>query len=251
MSRLSRLAAFGLALASAVLAPGAAEAAWRWPVRGEVVGAFAYRASAPFAPGQRRGIDIAVRSGAPVRAACGGRVTFAGQVPAGAGRPRGLGVTVRCGRLAATHLRLARVLVRRGARVAAGASLGIAGPVGAIRLGARRSADRFGYLDPLELLGPEPPPAGGPGPFGAAPRGDGPGLSPAPARQRPSPAPALPLVAPRRSPADPPVQADHGFPALGWAGLALVAAGLPLGGLARARRRRQGRRRARPAGVPR
>ena len=82
-------------------------------------------------------------SGAPARASS----TAAGRVPG-----RGLGVTVRCGELAATHLGLAGVRVRRGRLVVAGARLGTAlGPV--VRLGARRAGRRHGYVDPAGLLG--------------------------------------------------------------------------------------------------
>src|SRR3954469_18735929 len=162
------LAAFAAASLFALLVPRPAGAApslrdhrWRWPVEGAVVGRFAYARSAPFTAGARRGIDIAAAPGAAVRSACRGRVSFAGAVPGG----RGLGVTVRCGALVATHLGLARLAVRRGRRVAAGvrprpgraaragrggrrvaagARGGAVGPAGTVRLGARRSDDRFG-----------------------------------------------------------------------------------------------------------
>src|ERR687885_446502 len=153
--RLLLVAAAALALASllALLVPRPAGAAgpsllrdrWRWPVHGDVAGRFAYARERPFAAGARRGIDIAAAPGAAVRSACRGRGTFAGAVPGG----RGLGVTVRCGALVATHLGLGRLAVRRGAWVTAGTRLGALGPDGRFRLGARRAADRFGYVDPL------------------------------------------------------------------------------------------------------
>jgi hypothetical protein len=142
---------------------------WRWPVHGDVVASFAYSPRRPFAAAQRRGIDVAAPRGAAVRAACGGRVSFAGRVPGGAG----LGVTVRCGRLVATHLGLARLAVRRGERVVAGARLGAVGPAGRLRLGARVAGHRFGYVDPLRLLGADPRPAAprvAPAPPGRVPR---------------------------------------------------------------------------------
>src|SRR4051812_50112314 len=59
--------------------------AWRWPVRGAVVHGFAYARPRAFAPGQRRGGDLAAAPGAPGPAACTRRGTFAGRVPAGGG----------------------------------------------------------------------------------------------------------------------------------------------------------------------
>src|ERR1700750_3436118 len=118
---------------------------WRWPVHGDIVGTFRYAPRPPFAAGARRGIDIAAPRGATVRAACRGRVTFAGPVPGG----RGLGVTVRRRDLGGTHLGLGRLTVRRGTRVVAGASLGVVGAAGRLRLGARRRSGRFGDGDPV------------------------------------------------------------------------------------------------------
>src|SRR6476619_5839826 len=111
------LVPIGLAFALlALLLPRAAAGAaarerWRWPVPShDLAGRFAYTPRHPFAAAQRRGIDIVAPPGAAVRSACGGRIAFAGQVPGG----RGLGVTVRCGALAATHLGLGSIAVRRG-----------------------------------------------------------------------------------------------------------------------------------------
>src|SRR5688572_26295189 len=149
---------------------GAAErglpGAWRWPLQGQIVHAFHYSRARPFAAGARRGVDLAGAPGARVGAACTGRVAFAGRVPS-----FGRGVTVRCGALVATHLGLGRVTARRGAVVAAGAGLGALDANGRLRLGARRAADRFGYVDPQALIGNAP--AGGPSPvvpLGRAPR---------------------------------------------------------------------------------
>lgn len=210
----------------------AARERWRWPLHGDVVGAFRYAPRHPFAAGARRGIDIAAPRGATVRAACPGHVTFAGPVPGG----RGLGVTVRCGDLVATHLGLGRVAVRRGARVAAGDRLGVVGSAGRLRLGARRRSARFGYVDPLGLLGAASPPVGrgpGPPPLGRAPRRPlAPRLAPPPGRLAPRPALAGAGAAARRA---------AGVPGLAWGGLVLLAAGVPLGGLVHRRRRRAAR----------
>jgi len=138
-----------IALAAvAVLAlPSSAAGAWVWPLRGAVSGAFRVSPAAPYAAGQRRGIDLSAPPGTTVRAACPGRVRFAGPVPR-----RGLAVTVACGSLRATYLRLGSLRVRAGAVIAAGHVLGRLGPAGRLRLGARRAGRRFGYLDPLTLL---------------------------------------------------------------------------------------------------
>jgi Peptidase family M23 len=216
--------------------PGAiAHAAWRWPVRGPVVGAFRVTPRAPYARGQRRGIDLAAAPGSAVRAACAGRVTFTGALPR-----LGLAISVRCGALVATYLRLSRVVVRHGAVVAPGQPLGTVGPAGALRLGARRAADRRGYLDPLTLLhdpGPSPP-ALGPAPRprrSRRPRGPRP-VRPRPARPRPLPAPA-PRPLPRRT-APPAAATTQRLPWPAYPALALVATALPVGGLLRRRRRR-------------
>jgi murein DD-endopeptidase MepM/ murein hydrolase activator NlpD len=210
----------------ALLLPRAAAASpspdrWHWPVASRsLAGRFAYTPRHPFAAAQRRGIDIAAAPGSAVRSACGGRVTFAGSVPGGRG------VTVRCGALIATHLGLGRVAVRRGARVAPGTRLGAVGPAGRLRLGARRGGSRFGYVDPLALLREVRAPADPALPLGRAPR-----------------SPRTPAPAPLRRPGRPVASAPRaaGVPALGWAGLAVLAAGVPLGGIVRRSRRRRAR----------
>jgi peptidase M23-like protein len=208
----------------------AAAAGWRWPVHGDAVSAFDYSPRHPFRAAQRRGIDIVAPVGARVRAACAGRVRFAGRVP-----DRGLGVTLRCGGgLVATHLGLGRLAVRRGTRVAAGAPLGVVGPAGRLRLGARHAGERFGYVDPLGLLRRPPRPRPAPAPL--APRSPRRRTTPVPlARRSPRSAP-VPL-APRPRPAAVP-RPDASIPPLAWAGLVLLAAGVPLGGLVRRSRRR-------------
>lgn len=217
-------AALGLAvalLAGVCVAPGAAaERAWRWPVRGEIITPFAVGAD-PFARGQHRGIDIAARAGARVGAACAGRVRFAGRVPG-----RGRAVTVTCGRLVATHLELGRTVVRRGDRVTAGAPIGTVA-ASHLQLGARRMGRRHGYVDPLSLLGDGGPPDLGPVP-------------PARRHRRPLPAPARPVAVPR--PITAPAPAPAAVPLAAWIGLGALAAATPLGGLLRRRRRLRARR---------
>jgi hypothetical protein len=197
---------------------------WHWPLHGAVVGAFRVTPRAPFARGQRRGIDVSASPGATVRAACPGRATFAGPLPR-----RGLAVSVRCGPLVATYLGLGTLRVRPGSRVAAGERLGAVGPGGRLRLGARRATDRRGYVDPLTLLaapGSAPPPRLAPAPRAPRTRFHG----PLPAR-----APALlPAPAPTGAPAPP----SHRLPWPAYPALALVATALPLGGLVHGRRRR-------------
>jgi murein DD-endopeptidase MepM/ murein hydrolase activator NlpD len=210
-------------------------AAWRAPVAGPVVGRFAVGPD-PFAPGQRRGIDLAGPAGTPVVAPCSGRVAFAGGLPG-----RGRGVSIRCGALTATVMGLAAPVVRAGALVEAGDRLGRVGAAGLVRLGARRTTERFGYRDPLTLLGadarPVPPLPAAPGP-----------------RARRGPAGPRLLVADRSSvPARPhaavPVSgpAATRVPLVAWLGLALVAVALPAGTLAGGGRR--GRRAQRAATV--
>jgi hypothetical protein len=215
---------FGALVVLALVMPGrgiADAVGWRWPLRGPVVGAYHVAPQAPFARGQRRGIDLSAAPGAVVRAACPGRVTFAGPLPR-----RGLAVSVRCGTLVATYLGLGRLAARAGSRLGRGQALGTLGATGRLRLGARRAGDRRGYLDPRTLLAdqrPELPP------LGRAPRA----LRARSARRsrpssQPSPfAPAAPRGAvPRRLP----------WPA--YPAVALVACALPLGGLVRRRHRR-------------
>jgi hypothetical protein len=118
------------------------------------------------------------------------------------------------------------VAVRRGARLAAGAPLGAVGPGGRLRLGARRGAERFGYVDPLGLLADDRPPSDPPAPLGRAPR-----VPVLPAPLRPAPRPRRVAVA----------RGGPGVPVAAWAGLVVLAAGVPLGGLVRRSRRRRAR----------
>jgi Peptidase family M23 len=227
----------GLAHARSVAAPVAVRATWRWPLRGPAVGDFRVTPRAPYARGQRRGIDVAAPPGSEVRAACPGRVTFTGALPR-----LGLAVSVRCGALVATYLRLGRVAVRRGTIVGLGQPLGTLGPAGALRLGARRAADRRGYVDPLTLLRDRDgsPPALGPAPRARLPRiarPPRPGARPLPL------GPSVRLRAAAPFPAQPrfartPTRDPHRLPWPAYPALALIATALPIGGLVHRRRRR-------------
>ena len=206
------------------------------PVPGDVVRAFAY-AGDPFARGRHRGIDLAATPGSRVRAACSGRVTFAGRAGA-----NGRAVTVRCGEWSVTHLPLRDVAVRAGAHVVTGAPIGTVGTVPGhtgLHLGMRRASDRFGYVDPAQLLHEPPRHAPPVGPRTSARRHLPPPPHPAPLPFAPVPRPApLPTAAravsrPGSSPATHrPRTGLAPWPA--WAGLALL--------LRRRRRRRRGAR---------
>jgi hypothetical protein len=208
----------------------AAASGWIRPVDGVVQRTFALSADR-YAAGQHRGVDFAAPAAARVRAACGGKVTFAGRMP-----HRGGTVSVSCGRLVATYQQLGHVAVSRGQIVLPGDGIGI------VRRGVARShvylsarlAATGAYIDPLLLLGRgrlrNAPPVGAL----RRPRS----LGPAP--QPPAPAPAARVALPATQPSAAPVSTAAGrLPWAVWAGLGLVALGLPLGGgLAVVRRRR-------------
>ena len=182
----------------AALAPtAAARETWRAPVDGPVTKPFHFGPD-PFAPGSHRGADFEARPGATVRAACSGRVVVAGRVGTS-----GRLVTIACGPWRATHMPLATITVHTGASVHRGAKLGTVAPSShhaGLHLGARRAGDRFGYVDPLTLIGDDRPP---PVPF-AAPRAGRrtPHAHPAP---RPALAPPPRVAHPRRVPHPRPV----------------------------------------------
>jgi len=138
-------------------APAAADT-WRWPVRGDVLAAFA-DAGGPYAAGQHRGIDIAAPTGTPVLAAAGGVVRFSGLVGSS-----GLTVSVRTadGRFDTSYLHLATASVRAGQPVAAGDRIGAIGTTGRastatphLHFGVRDAGTRR-YRDPLDFLPPSP-----------------------------------------------------------------------------------------------
>jgi murein DD-endopeptidase MepM/ murein hydrolase activator NlpD len=190
---------------------------------------FDYARGAPFAVGAHRGADFAAQPGATVRAACDGIVAYSGPAPGGRV------VTLRCGTRRVTHLPLARVTVRRGARIAAGTSIGtLAAGHDGLHLGVRTASDPFGYEDPLALL----PPQSRPRPLPPAPPPSRRFLPPLPPAAVPAPGarplspPAVP--APAGRPLSPPAA-----PPLAWAGLTLVLLGAAGTGTVRVRHRRR------------
>ena len=256
----ARVGRLDLALAALVgvalllAAPAAARgAAWVWPVHGPVLARFAYHARTPFARGQRRGVDIGAPAGTPVVAACPGRVRFAGSVGT-AGRT----VSTTCGAYVVSYLHLDRIATRRGARRRAGDPLGTVGTTGRrherrphLSFGVRLASDRWGYVDPLRLLGHDrrPPPALTPPvrarrtapPLGPAPEGERRPAAPSregerrPAAPSPEPRPVTSARA-QASPA-PSLPLGSLWLPVGVA-LALAAIGAPLAGVRFARRRR-------------
>jgi murein DD-endopeptidase MepM/ murein hydrolase activator NlpD len=241
MRLLTIVAAFTLLAAVASSATSAVARGWIRPVDGPVLRGFAVGPDR-FAAGQHRGVDLAVAPGSPVLAACGGRVTFAGRVPGG-----GRTVSVRCGALVATYQHLGSVGVGRGKVVMPGGPIGRSGaalPQPHVHLGARVAATGE-YRDPLALLSgaPRGPLAPVPAPRRAPPVDLAPRSRPQPLWPGPAPAPGF---APLRLPAAHPFAPAPGaraaarLPWAVWAGLALVALGVPLGGgLVVARRRRR------------
>lgn len=248
-----------VSLVALLLMPTATAAAaadrWRRPVAGSALRTFSVTADR-FARGQHRGVDLGAPLGAAVRAACGGRVSFAGSVPGG-----GRTVSVRCGRLIATYQQLGSIGVRRGACVLPRTQLGTVGRSHDPR--TRRPHVHLGvrvvnsgrYVDPLSLIGSDPPamptlPPGARGVRGRAPLGPAPARpaverAPAPAQRRAhQPAPAHHPAAqpiPRSQPtgAQTPGSGAAALPWTVWLGLLCVGLGLPLGGLVTARRRRR------------
>ncbi len=151
-----------LALISALgLVPSAA--AWTWPLGGDVLRPYSLGPDA-YAAGQHRGVDVAGAGGESVRAPASGTVSFAGVVP-GSGRT----VTIQLDGYAVSLTHLAEISVVKGATVAEGQAIGIAGqsgdaewPTPYVHLGIRVSAAADGYVDPATLLPPRavvPPPA--------------------------------------------------------------------------------------------
>lgn len=175
-----------------------AEAAWVWPVTGEVITPYR-NGTDPYASGQHRGIDIAAAVGTPVVAAAGGDVRFAGTAGSS-----GLTIGIRTGDgYDTSYLHLSSLAVRAGARVSAGERIGTVGTTGTrsataphLHFGVRDAGTDHSYHDPLAFL-PAPPAT-------PAPEPPAPGLEPArptPVPPPPVPAPAPPATAPARRPA--------------------------------------------------
>ncbi|HWI22052.1 MAG TPA: hypothetical protein VNT22_05485 [Baekduia sp.] len=198
-----------IAAAGSPNASAAARGTWTMPIDGTVHKRFDYRRTRPFQTGARRNIVISGRRGERVRSTCSGKVTYAGPVP---GHENG--VTVICGDLVATHLGLmAPTTAVAGQAVQAGGALGRLAET-ALTLGARYRDDRWGYVDPLELIGTQAP-----------------GLGPAPVshprRGRPAtrtPASDLRFARPAMAPTAPAV------PVTAWIGLGIAA--MAFGGVA-------------------
>lgn len=216
---------------------------WQWPVEGPLAARFSYRESSPFSRGQHRGIEIAAAEGTVVRAACSGRVRFAGSVAGSQGI-----VSVACGGLIASYLHLGAISVRTAADVAPSQRIGTVGRRSRLYLGARRTDDRFGYVDPLTLLADERPqplpllPRLRPRPLPvAAP------LGPAPLRAPARVPRAVPAAQPAAIPTAHPQPAR--LPLIVWLGLGLLGAAVPSWGVRRVRRRRRQPVRAMNAGV--
>ncbi len=195
---------------------------WQRPLaQTSVAHEFDFDARMPFAGGAHRGVRLGGTAGEVVRAPCAGVVTFAGRVPR-----LGAGVSLRCGRLVATEFGLERPSVRRGAVVLPGTPVGRLGARGSLALGARVAGRRWGYRDPLTLLGERDRQR----PLGPAP---------APLRRGSRPRPALP-----RRWARAPRPASRPVPLAAWLGVGLsgVAGGLGTALRLRARRTRTARR---------
>lgn len=216
------IAVAACALVAAVLALSAVPSSalaqrWQRPVPGEIARSFSYTSSAPFVPGAHRGVDLEAPPGAVVRAVCAGRVVHAGAV---AGNAKVASMT--CGAKRVSYLPLEAVAVRPGGSVRVGARIGtVAAGHGGLHLGVRREGDRFGYVDPMELL------ADSDGPFAPAPRPAVPRRAPRPALPRLAQRPAVPRVA-LPSSATSPVAAPATSslaPWPVWLGLALLLCG--------------------------
>ena len=187
------------------LVPAApADAAWVWPVRGDVITPYR-NGTDPYASGQHRGIDIAAALGTPVVAAAGGDVRFAGTAGSS-----GLTISIRTSDgYDTSYLHLSSLAVRAGGRVSAGDRIGAVGTTGTrsataphLHFGVRDAGTDHSYHDPLGFL-PAPPAAPSPEPPAPAPAPAPEPAPPAPAPLTPTPA-ARPKTAPVRSPAQAP-----------------------------------------------
>jgi hypothetical protein len=178
-----------------------ADAAWTWPVKGDVITPYR-NGTDPYASGQHRGIDIAAAVGTPVVAAAGGDVRFAGTAGSS-----GLTISIRTSDgYDTSYLHLSSFAVRAGGRVSAGDRIGAVGTTGTrsasaphLHFGVRDAGSDHSYHDPLAFL-PAPPAAPSPEPPAPAPAPAPEPAPPAPAPLTPTPA-ARPKTAPVRRPA--------------------------------------------------
>ena len=146
--------AFVLALL-AVLVVTPQASAWSWPLRGEVLRPYSLGPD-PYAAGQHRGVDVAGSAGEAVRAPAAGVVSFVGVVPSS-----GRTVTIQTDGYAVSLTHLGETTVAKGATVAEGDAVGVAGqsgevewPTPYVHLGIRVSSAADGYIDPATLLPP-------------------------------------------------------------------------------------------------
>ena len=122
---------------------------WTWPLAGDVLRPYSLGPD-PYAAGQHRGVDVAGGEGEAVRAPAAGVVSFAGSVP-GSGRT----VTIQGAGYAVSVTHLAAITTSKGATIAEGAVIGVAGLTGDsewpspyVHLGIRTSDAADGYVDP-------------------------------------------------------------------------------------------------------
>ena len=146
--------AFVLALL-AVLVVTPQASAWSWPLRGDVLRPYSLGPD-PYAAGQHRGVDVAGSAGEAVRAPAAGIVSFVGVVPSS-----GRTVTIQTDGYAVSLTHLGETTVAKGATVAEGDAVGVAGqsgevewPTPYVHLGIRVSSAADGYIDPATLLPP-------------------------------------------------------------------------------------------------
>jgi peptidase M23-like protein len=195
------IACFALTAALALASAVPAQAAWVWPVEGDVITPYR-NGTDPYASGQHRGIDIAAAAGAPIVAAAGGDVRFAGTAGSS-----GLTISIRTrDGYDTSYLHLSTLAVRAGARVSAGERIGAVGTTGTrsattphLHFGVRDAGTDHSYHDPLTFL-PPPPAAPTPHPPAPTPAPAPEPAGPAPAPARPAPA-AAPLARAPRAPA--------------------------------------------------
>jgi hypothetical protein len=195
-----------LALTALLATAAPAQAAWVWPVDGELITPYR-NGDDPYAAGQHRGIDIAASVGTPVVAAAGGEVRFAGTAGSS-----GLTVSIRTadGAYDTSYLHLSEATVRDGELVGAGQRLGRVGTTGVrsaershLHFGVREAGTKHAYHDPLAFLPPPPNAPNRPAPTPAPP--------PVPLTPEPDAVPA-PRAVPHRAPRLAPRSAPHAVP---------------------------------------